>query len=92
MKIGVLEHSQKNLVPTRFASKNAAAALCRRLLAVRVSKTLIRLVEPRAMTKALPAQVQTRTWAPAEYQHHIEPRIEHFGFVDTEWMRYLNGY
>jgi hypothetical protein len=28
----------------------------------------------------------------ANYEHHIEPRLEHFGVADTEWLAYLNGY
>lgn len=33
-----------------------------------------------------------RDWKPRAYQHHIEPKLEQFGFADTPWLLYLNGY
>jgi len=29
---------------------------------------------------------------PRIYEHHIEPRLETFGFADTDWLKYLNGF
>lgn len=71
-------------------SKNAASALLRRLLAVRITKSLIQMVHVRE--SGLPAEVQVPSFKPAVYQHHIEPRLESIGFADSAWMRYLHGY
>ena len=91
MRIGVLSHSQKHMRPERYVSKNAAAALVRRLLAVPVGKHLIQMVQVRDMSKALPAQVQMRAWKPAEYEHHIEPRLNRLTIADSPWLAYLEG-
>jgi hypothetical protein len=92
MKIGVLSHSQKSIErPYRHISKNAAVALVRRLLAVQVTNRLIRMVEVRQVSNALPAQIQVRKWAPAVYEHHIEPRLERLTIADSPWLAYLEG-
>jgi hypothetical protein len=93
MRIGVLGISQIPHLhqPKRFVSKNAAAALVRRLLAIKITKHLIQMVEV-AATSDVPVQPQSAPHKPAVYEHHLEPRIEHFGFADTEWLRYVNGY
>jgi hypothetical protein len=87
MRIGVISSSQKHTDrPERYVSKNAAAALVRRLLAIPVAKHLIQMVDVRCA--ALPAQIQVRKWAPAVYEHHIEPRIERIPELDrlvAEW-------
>ena len=93
MRIGVISHSQKlGDQPQRYVSKNAAKCLVRRLLAVMITKQVIQMVEVREMAKALPAQIQSQKAESVAYEHHIEPKLERFGHMDTEWLLYLNGY
>jgi hypothetical protein len=92
MRIGVLGISQIPHVhqPKRFVSKNAAAALVRRLLAIKITKHLIQMVEV-AATSEVPVQPQSAPHKPPVYEHHIEPKFKPFGFADTEWLRWMNG-
>jgi hypothetical protein len=94
MRIGVISHSkQASDRPERYVSKNAAAALVRRLLAVQVTKHLIQMVQVRDMVRGLPALPATTPRLPrANYEHHIEPRFQQFGIADTEWMAWMSGY
>ena len=92
MRVGVLDISQTPHIhtPTRFVSKNAASALVRRLVAVQITRTLIQMVEVRAMSK----QPLTRTgkvFHPATYEHHIEPKLTALTIDTSPWMRYLAG-
>lgn len=91
MRIGVISHTQKlNSKPERYVSKNAAAALVRRLLAVHVTKHLIQMVDIRQVS-GLPAVRQTATHKPCEYQHHLEPRLEELTLADSPWLQYMAG-
>lgn len=83
MRIGVLSHSQKLTDhPQRFVSKNAANCLVRRLLAVVITKHLVKMVDPSAAgaphTEVLPPL------PPATYQHHIEPKLEKLSWLQQE--------
>lgn len=72
-------------------SKNAASALLRRLLAVRITKSLIQMVNVRQT--GLPAEEQVpKYFGCTNYEHHIEPKLERFSIGDSPWMAYLQGY
>ena len=91
MRIAVLSHSQKLTDrPERYVSKNAANALVRRLLAVRIAKGLIQMVQMRQ--GGLPVAIQVAPPAHVTYEHHIEPRLERLGMADSDWLAYINGY
>jgi hypothetical protein len=90
MRIGVISHFSKVTGrPERYVSKNAAAALVRRLLAVHISKGLIQMVEIRQ--SGLRARIQAAPHVPMTYQHHIEPKLERLTSANSEWMAYLEG-
>lgn len=92
MKIGVLSFSQKSTErPERYISKNAAATLVRRLLAVHETHYLIRMVEPRLMSKALPHQPQMRRRPCLSYEHHIEPKLITLTISSSDYLRYVQG-
>jgi hypothetical protein len=41
---------------------------------------------------ALPREFKPRPYIPADYQHHIEPKIEPLTWQNSQWMSYLEGY
>jgi len=93
MRIGVISHSQNQFSkPERYVSKNAAAALVRRLLAVYVSSRLIQMVDVTAMGKALPNRPQTQRRGILRYEHHVEPRLVRFNLGNSPWLQFVNGY
>jgi hypothetical protein len=93
MRIGIISHSQKESDrPERFVSKNAAGALVRRLLAVRIRKDLIQMVQLRHTSQARPAKAQRRKLAPKAYEHRLEPRLELLTMGGSDWIAYLQGY
>ena len=75
-------------------SKNAANALVRRLLAIRLSKTVIMMVPvhqaPDLPSRPVPLHPKRRGSLP--YTHHIEPRLEKLTIANSDWLAYLAGY
>jgi hypothetical protein len=90
MRIGVISHSLNPLQaqPERYVSKNAAECLLRRLLAVRITKSLVMMVPPHQAPNVPNARAK-RGWSYEGMQHHIEPRIERIPELDrlvAEWQ------
>lgn len=93
MRIGCLSHTQKSSDrPQRYVSKNAANALLRRLLAVRLTKNLIQMVDVQQMGKALPDSPVKRPRGYAQLQHHLEPKLEPLTLGNSPWLQFLHGY
>lgn len=99
MRIGILSHTQKlDAKPERYVSKNAANALLRRLLAVRVTKGLIQMVAIREMCQAAPYNPAIPPKLAITYQHHIEPRLERLTQIelerqlDQDYLRFLREF
>jgi hypothetical protein len=93
MRIGIISHTQKETDrPERYVSKNAAAALVRRLQAVYVTRRLIRMLPAHHTRQTLPNRLQTRACGITEpIQHHIEPKIVQLTVANSEWLRYIQG-
>ncbi len=68
--------------------KCVALLLVRRQLAIVVKPFHIKKLAKSGM-KAYVAPIPR---CKVSYEHHIEPKLERFGQMDTEWLLYLNGY
>jgi hypothetical protein len=91
-KVGVLDlHQGSDSKPITYVKNSVAKLLVRRLLAEWIVKNV--LIRHRDVKLSpIKAPVKLKRHKPAVYEHHIEPRIQHFTSANSEWMAYLDGF
>lgn len=94
-KFGILKPGQlQSAKPYRFVKKVVALYLIRRQVVDQIGDFLLREREISKFESTVMSAINIPQKPPklAEYQHHIEPRLEHLTIVDSPWLRYLHGW
>lgn len=94
-KFGILKPGQlETAKPYRFVKKVVALYLIRRQVVDQIGAFLLR---ERELSKFEANLISARPIQPkppkaAEYEHHVEPKLEKLTLADSPWLRYLHGW